>query len=59
MPVAVFLGAVLVASVVGSAVSFLSNSFAAKRERLEAAREERALNSRYSQIKAEWIGEAC
>ena len=58
MPIVVFFGAVLFASVLGSAMSFLSNSFVAKRERRAVEKEERVLNNRYFQINAELLGEA-
>ena len=58
MPIVVFFGAVLFASVIGSALSFLSNTLKAQRERREAAREERILNNRYFLINAELNGEA-
>ena len=56
MPIITFIGAMLMASFLESAIRYGLNAIRAKCERRDAEREERLLRNRYFQINAELTG---
>ncbi len=56
MPIIAFIAAMLLASVLESAIHYCLNAIRAKRERCDAEREENLLSDRYCQINAELTG---
>ncbi len=53
MPIMTFIGAMLLASLIESAIRYGLSAIRAKRERLEAVQEELRLNERYFQIETD------
>ena len=56
MPIIAFIAAMLLASVLESAICYGLNAIRAKRERRDAERQERLLSDRYCRINAELTG---